>query len=178
MNEFLKGAVFYFINHLLNKLPSRRLRMALYSFLSRGNISKKAYIGLGVRILDIRNVKIGANSNINFESILDGRGGRIEIGENVDIAPQVNLWTLEHNPKDPHHASISGKVIIGDHCWLANRVTVLPNTYISENSILAAGALVKGEYKVNNILMGSKAAVVGTRSAELRTQITPIRCFR
>jgi len=179
MSEFFKGCVFYFLNHILNKVPSRRIRMFFYSFLSKGNISRKASIGLGVRILDIRKVKIGDFTNINFDSILDGRGDGIDIGSNVDIAPQVNIWTLEHNPNDPNHASRSGKVFIGDNCWIANRVTVLPATNILKNSVLAANSLVKGEYKENSILMGSKAEVRRERVDNIEVQILPpIRWFR
>ncbi|MBA6362074.1 acyltransferase [Colwellia sp. BRX8-2] len=178
MNEFLKGIVFYFINHILNKIPSRYFRMFFYSLLSKGNISRKASIGLGVRILDIRNVKIGDYTNINFNSILDGRGDGIEIGTNVDISPQVNVWSLEHNPNAPNHASRSGKVIIGDNCWIANRVTILPATHILKNSVLAANSLVKGVYKENSILMGGKAEVRGERAVNIGATLTSIRKFR
>jgi acetyltransferase-like isoleucine patch superfamily enzyme len=178
MMGFIREAGFYFINHILNKIPSRRIRMYFYSLLSKGNISQKASIGLGVRILDIRKVKIGDYSNVNFDSILDGRGDGIEIGVNVDIAPQVNIWSLEHNPNDPNHSSRSGKVIIGDNCWIANRVTVLPGTHILSNSILSANSLVKGEYKENSILMGEKSQVKGQRLVNIEKQLTSIRQFR
>ncbi|WP_010179997.1 acyltransferase [Glaciecola sp. HTCC2999] len=178
MNEFLKGCVFYFINHILNKIPSRRFRMFFYSAFSRGKISEQASIGLGVKILDIRRVKIGANTNINFDSILDGRGGGIEIGVNVDIAPQVNIWSLEHDPNDSNHASRAGIVTVGDNCWIANRVTILPNTCILENSIIAANSIVKGSYKENSVLMGDKAKIIGMRATNIKITLPPVRIFR
>jgi acetyltransferase-like isoleucine patch superfamily enzyme len=178
MSEFFKGCVFYFINHILNKIPSRQIRMFFYSLLSKKNINRKASIGLGVRILDIRNIKIGAHSNINFESILDGRGDGIEIGENVDIAPQVNIWSLEHEPNDPNHAIRSGKVTIGDNCWLANRVTVLPNSSIGKNCVIGAGSLIKGEHLQSGVILGYKATKVKERGCTNESKLGNLRVFR
>ena len=134
--------------------------MYFYSLLSNGNISRKASIGLGVRILDIRNVKIGAYTNINFDSILDVRGCGIVIGENVDIAPQVNIWSLEHNPNSETHESRNGEVIIGDYCWIANRVTVLPGTNIGKHHVAGAGGVMKGSYDEKSISFGNKSKVI------------------
>ena len=178
MNEIFKGLIFHFINHILNKIPSRRIRMIFYSFLSKGNISRKASIGLGVRILDIRNVQIGAHSNINFDSIIDGRGGAIKIGENVDIAPQVNIWSLEHNPNSENHESRNGSVIIEDYCWIANRVTILPGTHIEKHHVAGAGGVLKGSYSEKAISMGNKARVVGSKSAFRKEKLTRLRVFR
>jgi acetyltransferase-like isoleucine patch superfamily enzyme len=176
--NLLKDLVYFFINHILNRIPSKSIRMAFYSMLSKGNISKNASIGLGVKILDIRNVKIGDFTNINFDSILDGRGEGIDIGDNVDIAPQVNIWSLEHQTDSHSHESKSGKVVIGSRCWLANRVTVLPGTIISENCIVAANSLVKGNFEHNSILMGTKATIKKIRSVNMTEQLTPLRRFR
>jgi acetyltransferase-like isoleucine patch superfamily enzyme len=178
MVEFFKGLIFYFINHILNKIPSRRTRMMFYNLLSRGKISKKASIGIGVRILDIRNVKIGSNTNINFDCILDGRGDGIEIGCNVDIAPQVNIWSLEHDPDDEKHTNRSGKVLIDDSVWIANRVTILPGTRIFKNAVIGANSLVKGIYEENTISMGIKAVTKCTLNKKRSQHVEKIRVFR
>lgn len=178
MNEFIKGLVFYFINHILNKIPSRKLRMFIYSILSNGNISRKASIGLNVKFLDIRNINIGENTNINFDSILDGRGDVIDIGANVDIAPQVNIWSLEHDPNNADHGSRGGKVIIEDNCWIANRVTILPNTTIAKNCVIGAGSIVKGVYEENSVAMGIKAKAIKERTNIIKNEIDTIRIFR
>lgn len=178
MNELLRGFVFYFINHILNKIPSRRIRMFIYSALSNGGISRKSSIGLGVRILDIRNIKIGAYTNINFDSILDGRGGGIEIGTNVDIAAQVNIWSLEHDPNSESHESKGGKVVIGDYCWIANRVTILPNTTIGKQHIAAAGSIMKGFYNESDISMSSKSKAVSKKTILRNDKLRGLRVFR
>lgn len=178
MKELFKGFVFYFINNILNKIPSRRVRMFLYNKLSSNKISNKSSIGLGVKILDIRNITIGDYSNINFDSILDGRGEGIVIGSNVDIAPQVNIWSLEHEPNSDTHKSRSGNVIIEDNCWIANRVTILPNTHIELNCVIAAASIIKGRYKENSISMCEKAKEVKDRQSSNCVNLSSIRVFR
>lgn len=178
MNELLKGLGFYFINHVLNKIPSRRIRMAFYSSLSKGHIHPSASIGLGVRILDIRNVSIGENSNINFDSLIDGRGAQVRIGNNVDIAPQVNIWTLEHEPDSDTHRSRGGDVSIGDYCWIANRVIILPGTTIESHHVCGAGSVMKGHYGENSISMSSKAKVVKHKTRLRQDTLRKLRVFR
>ncbi len=178
MKELFKGFVFYFINNILNKIPSRRVRMCFYNKLSKGKISKKATIALGVKILDIRNVEIGDFTNINFGSIIDGRGDGIEIGKNVDIAPQVNIWSLEHNPDSCSHESRSGKVIIENNCWIANRVIILPGTYIASDSVVGAGSIAIGSYSSSSISVGIKAKTIRARENTNKTIISRIRVFR
>jgi maltose O-acetyltransferase len=176
--NLIKDFLYFFINNILNKIPSKSIRMLFYTALSRGGISKKSSIALGVKILDIRNVKIGDYSNVNFDSILDGRGEGIEIADNVDIAPQVNIWSLEHQTNSNSHESKSGKVFIGSNCWLANRVTVLPGSIISENCVVAANSLVKGVFEHSTILMGTKASIKKKRSVVMTKKLTPLRRFR
>ena len=178
MKELLKGLVFYFINHILNKIPSRGVRMFFYLYLSGKKISRKATIGLNVKILDIRGVEIGCYTNINFDSILDGRGAGIYIGMNVDIAPQVNIWSLEHNPRDPKHSTKGEKVNILDGCWLANRVVILPGSVLRENVAVGASSLVHGTYEPCCLLLGEKARVKGNTFSESKGKINPIRVFR
>lgn len=178
MKEFVKGFVFYFVNHILNKIPSRNIRMWFYCILSKKQIDRKASIGLGVRILDIRNIKIGSHTNVNFDSILDGRGSGIEIGNNVDIAPQVNIWSLEHDPDSEIHESRMGKVIIGDYTWIANRVTILPGTRIGKHHVCGAGSVMKGDYAAQSISFGIKARFIKEKKTSRMKNLRKIRVFR
>ncbi|WP_019616979.1 acyltransferase [Psychromonas ossibalaenae] len=178
MKEILKGLVFYFINHILNKIPSRTIRMRFYYYLSNGRISLEASIGLGVRILDIRNITVGKNSNINFDSILDGRGAPIIIGDNVDIAPQVNIWSLEHHPESESHELRKNGVVIGDYTWIANRVTILPGTNIGKNHVVGAGGVMKGHYSENSISMGNKAKIKKLKNVLRKKNLRRLRVFR
>ena len=76
---FLKDVVYFFINYILCYVPSRTVRKYIYYFLSGKKINLKCSIALGVKILDIRNVSIGENTNINHSCIIDGRGAPVVI---------------------------------------------------------------------------------------------------
>lgn len=156
MAEILKDFVYLFVNHILCYIPSRRLRGRIYYLLSKGKISKDCSIAFGVKVLDIRNVTIGESSNINFGCILDGRGASITIGNNVDIAPQVNIWTMQHDVLSQSHNSQSSHVIIEDNVWIGNRAIILPGSILRKDSVIAAGVTFKGELNDSSIYVSIK----------------------
>ena len=176
--EFFKSLIFFFINNILNKVPIRSFRQFFYSRLSGRKISFRSSIGLGVKFLDIRNVTIGENTNVNNGSIIDGRGAQVIIGSNVDIAPQVNIWTLEHDPRSPIHESRAGQVVLEDHAWIANRAIVLPNTTIGKGTTVGAGAVVKGVILENSIYAGNPARKIGERGQKPEFKLRKLRMFR
>ena len=69
------------------------------------------------------------------------RGG-LQIGNNVDIAQDVQIWTAEHNVNSENHELISANVIIEDNVWIASRATVLPGVTIGKGAVIACSAVV------------------------------------
>lgn len=72
------------------------------------------------RNVDIRSpyrIRIGHNSHINKNVVLDGRGG-LSIGNNVDIAQDVNIWTEQHDYNSEHFSAITDEVVIEDYVWM------------------------------------------------------------
>lgn len=173
-----KDLVFFVINNVVSHIPSRRIRMVVYSKLSKGKISRNSYIGLGVRILDIRKITIGDGSNVNFGSILDGRGAELVIGKNVDIAPQTNIWTLEHDPNSETHDSRAGSVIIHDNAWIGNRVIILPGSIIQKSSVVGAGSVVVGTIEADSLYIGVKAKKAKQLLPKESYSIGALRRFR
>ncbi|MBP3365885.1 MAG: acyltransferase [Treponema sp.] len=111
-----------------------------------------ARIGTGcfiARKCDVRFPKhliIGNNSVINKLCTVDCRGGTIIIEDNVDIAQQVNIWTLEHDISSPTHSTKGGDVIIEHHCWISSRATVLPGVHIGYGAVVEKAFLKKKRY--------------------------------
>ena len=114
-----------------------------------------------------RNISIGSHVVINKSVMLDGRGAELIIGDNVDIAQETNIWTLEHDVNDPNHREVPGKVVIEDHVWIASRVTILPGVHIGRGAVVASGAVVTQNVAPMAIVGGIPAKVIGQRKNPL-----------
>ena len=101
------------------------------------SVGKKTSFLMGLEIRNGNKISIGNNCVINANVLLDGRGGCIKIGNNVDIAQETNIWTLEHDVHDDYHISQGGDVIIEDFVWVASRVTILPGVHIGRGAVIA-----------------------------------------
>ncbi|MDN5284317.1 MAG: acetyltransferase [Mucilaginibacter sp.] len=139
-------------------------------------LGKQAFISMNVRLLNYehgrKQIVIGDNSFINPDCLLDGRFGKIIIGNNVDIARGSWIFTLEHDPHDDFHGLKQGDVIIEDHVWIASRVTILPGVTIGKGSVIASGAVVTKDIPPMSIAGGIPAKVIGVRKSALKYKIT------
>ena len=149
-------------NEILAHFPSRTVRkLALRLLLHRAGA--KSSVLLHVKLFNPRGISLGENSVVNAHCLLDGRGAALEIGDNVDIAPHVHIWTLEHDPQSPTHATIPGRVVIGHHVWIASRATILPGVTIGDGAVVATGAIVTRDVPSLAIVAGVPARVIGRR---------------
>jgi acetyltransferase-like isoleucine patch superfamily enzyme len=167
--KFLKEFRIYLYNSVFNKIQFDLLRLSLIRFYLR--LGMHSNVCPNVKILNQglnRNqIIIGDNCVINPECILDGRGGEIIIGNNVDIARGTWIFTLEHDPNSDFHETKWGKVIIEESVWIASRVIILPGVIIGAGSVVAAGAVVTKDVPPMSIVGGVPAKVIGKRSSKL-----------
>lgn len=164
----------FFITRLLIPylmyLPSRHIRRILLKSVL-GGFGKKTSVLRRVEIPHPKNIFIGDNSVINTRTILDGRGGKLVIGNNVDIAREVNIWTLEHDVNDNNHCTVGADVIIEDYVWIASRATILPGVRIGRGAVVACGAVVTKDVPPMAIVGGVPAKVIGKRNNKLNYTI-------
>lgn len=165
---------FVFLPFIMS-LYSRRIRH-FYLRKKMGKLGKESFISRNVRFRNIRNISIGEGCVINPHVLLDGRGGRLIIGDNVDIAQETNIWTLEHDPQS--HKSIGADVAIHDYCWIGSRVTILPGVNIGKSSICAAGAIVTKNVPDNVIVGGVPAKIIGKRNRAINYKLQFSTIFR
>ncbi|PYI08922.1 trimeric LpxA-like protein [Aspergillus sclerotiicarbonarius CBS 121057] len=92
------------------------------------------------------NVKVGEGAFINFDCVIIDTC-LVTIGARTLFGPKVNLYSGTH-PLDPAvrkglEGPESGKEIhIGEDCWLAGNVTVLPGVTIGKGAVIGAGSAV------------------------------------
>ncbi len=107
-----------------------------------------------------RNIKIGKNVWIQQGCTFMDRGG-ITIGDNVFIAPKVNLVTLNHslNPKF-RSATIAKPIVIEDGVWIGINSTILQGVKIGKNSVIAANSVVTKDVPPNIVVAGNPAKFI------------------
>src|SRR5260370_30871773 len=166
----MSGFVSYVFNRFLMYIPSCRIRL-LFFRLRVAKLGSGVGLLMGVELGNGRNVFMGDRVVIKREVLLDGRGGRLVIGDDVDIAQETNIWTLEHDVHSDTHADKGGDVIIGDHAWIASRVTILPGVRIGSGAVVASNSVVTKDVPPMAIVAGVPAKVIGQRRSRLNYRL-------
>ena len=96
---------------------------------------------------------------------MDGRKGVI-IGNNTDIGEYTAIWSLEHDTQSDSHSCIGGGTNIGNNCWIAPHVIILPNVTIGNNVVVATGAVVTKDVPDNVVVAGVPAKVIKQRQCK------------
>jgi maltose O-acetyltransferase len=166
INLILYSFFFYLFNRYITYIPFYMIRRVFIKRLV-GHLGKKDSILMGLELRKPKNISIGDHVVINRKVLLDGRGGRVVIGSNVDIAQETNIWTLEHNVHDHYHRDTGGDVVIEDYVWIASRVTILPGVTIGRGAVVACNAVVTKSVPPMAIVGGIPAKVIGERRSNL-----------
>lgn len=163
----------YILNSFIMRIPINFIRM----FLVRRFIvvGKHSFVSMNVKILNLHPVRsqiqIGDNCIINPNVILDGRKGRIIIGNNVDISRDSYIYTAQHDPHDDYHGVKYADVVINDYVWVASRATILPGVTLGKGCVVACGAIVTKDVAEMCMVGGIPAKVIGTRKSQLKYTI-------
>lgn len=134
-----------------------------------------------MRKVDVRcpyRIIIGSGTTIEKNVLLDGRGGQLMIGDNVDIAQNSSIWTLEHDYNDPDFKSVGDSVIIGDYCWIASNVTVLPGVELGRGAVVATGAVVTKDVSELTVVAGVPAKPISSRKDNMKYSLGDHVWFR
>ncbi len=103
------------------------------------------------------NIHIGARTFVNFDCVfLDGN--TITIGDDVQIAPGVHIYTATH-PTDAA-TRIAGweyalPVTVGNGVWLGGGSIICPGVTIGENTVVGAGSVVTKSLPANVVAVGN-----------------------
>ncbi|WP_169752196.1 DapH/DapD/GlmU-related protein [Campylobacter mucosalis] len=105
-------------------------------------------------------IRLGKNVFINQGAMMTDLGG-IFIGDNVLIAPRVNILSVNH-PTDPalRTGLILKPVRISNNVWIGAGATILPGVNVGENAIIAAASVVAKDVPPNCIVAGNPAKII------------------
>jgi maltose O-acetyltransferase len=108
------------------------------------------------------NIKFGKNVFVNYNCVfLDCN--EIEIGDNVFIAPGVQLYTALHpiNPEQRNTLTESArKIKIGANCWIGGGSIILPGVEIGEGTTIGAGSVVTKNIAPRVVACGNPCTVI------------------
>ncbi|MGD9645279.1 MAG: sugar O-acetyltransferase [Pirellulales bacterium] len=89
--------------------------------------------------------------------------GRIVIGDDVQIGPNVQLLTATHPVEpEPRRAKWEGSlpITIGNNVWLGGGAIVCPGVCIGDNTVVGAGAVVVRDLPPGVLAVGNPARIV------------------
>ena len=116
------------------------------------------------------NTTVGDNFFMNVNGkLMDS--GKITIGNNVMIAPNVSIVTEEHAMDVEQRLAgleYTHPVTIGDNVWICTGAMVLPGVTIGKGAIVAAGAVVHRDVPPFTVVGGVPARILRELSQEER----------
>jgi maltose O-acetyltransferase len=109
-----------------------------------------------------KQIRIGRNGFVNYDCVfLDCNV--ITIGDDVQIAPGVHIYTAYH-PLDPEtrrsSLELAKPVTIGNNVWLGGKSVVCAGVNIGDNSIIGAGSVVVKDVPANCVAAGNPCRVI------------------
>lgn len=174
---------------LTGYIPSHTIRLFLYRFLYRVKIGRDSSIHWRCEFNQPAGVEIGHNTIIGNDAFLDGRmknflsytkthGRPLKIGNNVSIAGEVRIYTMEHDIDSPDFAETGAPVVIDDYVVIGTRVTILPGVHIGRGAVIASGAVVTGDVGEFDVVGGVPAKFIKTRNKNLTYTLKFSRLFQ
>lgn len=117
-----------------------------------------------------KNIEVGENFFANYNlTILDV--GKVITGSNVQIAPNVSIYTAGHpiHPESRNSGYEYGiGVTIGDNVWLGGNVIINPGMHIGNNAVIGSGSVVTKDIPDNVVAVGNPCKVIKEITAEDR----------
>ena len=109
-------------------------------------------------------LKIGKNCLLGEYGIYNTFADLI-IGNDVITADRISFVTNIHqyenvNRPIKNQPSISGPIEIGDGTWIGMNATILANTHIGKNCVVAAHSVVKGDFPDYCVIGGTPARIL------------------
>ncbi len=182
-------------------IPSHTIRLFLYRNIFRIHIGRDSSIHWLARFNQPSGISIGNNTIIGNDAFLDGRYYRtwkgnenklqayirdffnpryrpLTIGNNVSIAGEVRIYTMEHDIDNPQFKEVGGPVTIEDYVVVGTRVTILPGVHIRKGAVVGSGAVVTKDVSPYTVVGGVPAKHIRNRSRNLRYTLKFARLFQ
>ncbi len=105
-------------------------------------------------------------------------GYPLTIGNNVSVAGEARMYTMEHDIDSPDFAEVGAPVVIDDYAVIGTRVTILPGVHIGRGAVVASGAVVAKDVGEYEVVGGVPAKLIKTRNKNLTYTLKFARLFQ
>ncbi|MEQ9809773.1 acyltransferase [Streptococcus jiangjianxini] len=116
-----------------------------------------------IRVRKGAELTIGKDISLNHGCMIVARE-KITIDDGVQFGPNVLLYDHDHDYKIKGGINAgafkTSPIIIGKNVWIGAGSIILRGTTIGDNSVVAAGSVVKGEFKTNSLIYQVKETKV------------------
>lgn len=111
-----------------------------------------------------KSIVIGKDVGIGDFCHIGGAGG-VMIGDDTIIGSYFSVHPENHLFSDKtqliRHQGVSHQgIVIGRNCWIGAKVTVLDGAYVGDGCVIAAGAVVKGQFPDGCVIGGVPARIL------------------
>lgn len=105
-------------------------------------------------------LKVGTNSRVNGVHI--SASNRVEIGDNVRLAPYTIIIDNDFHKVDDHFSDggVRKPIIIEDDVWITMNCMVMKGVRIGRGAVIAAGAVVTKDVPAYSVAGGVPAKVI------------------
>lgn len=108
------------------------------------------------------NIEVGENFFANYNlTVLDV--GKVTIGKNAQIAPNVSIYTAGHpiHPDSRNSGYEYGiPVTIGDNVWIGGSTAIMPGVTIGNNVVIGGGSVVTKDIPDWSLAVGNPCRVI------------------
>jgi acetyltransferase-like isoleucine patch superfamily enzyme len=186
---------------LTGYIPSHIVRLFLYRYVFGVHIGKDSSIHWRAEFNNPAGVSIGHNTIIGNDAFLDGRFKRVlaedqgrlgsyvsqlmgqgerplTIGNNVSVAGEVRIYTMQHDIDSATFAEVGAPVVIEDYVVIGTRVTILPGVTIGRGAVVASGAVVTKDVPAYTVVGGVPAVHIRVRNKNLSYTLKFSRLFQ
>ncbi|MEE3699395.1 acyltransferase [Streptococcus uberis] len=180
MNKYLRVLTqfpFAMIKFTIKKiLHVRKFSFHLLSFisiLSEFTIDRGANVKLGKMFKQNRNSVIRVRKKAIFETGVNFAMNngcmivaheKIIIGDTVQLGPNVLIYDHDHDYKAEGGIKANlyktSPIVIGNNVWIGAGSVVLRGTQIGDNSVIAAGSIVRGTIEPNSLFYQKKENMI------------------
>jgi putative colanic acid biosynthesis acetyltransferase WcaF len=161
---------------IVGYVPSHAIRNFWYRC-AGVRLAKSSSLHWRARFFCPEGLVIGEHCTLGNDGFYDARDG-ITIGNCVNIAAEVRIYTREHDIDDPDFAEIGGPVVIEDYVYIGTRVTILPGVKIGKGAVVASGAVVAKDVPPFMLVGGVPARLIRERSHDLRYKLGYAKRFQ